>query len=79
MDKACAVTQRPRERLDPRVMGGVGASASEVEGRAGFIQEGAAFHSKWGKNPMWYPVSRSLPLPWWAVGTALDDQESASQ
>lgn len=70
MDKTCAVTQRPRERLDPPVMGGVGASASEVEGRAGFIQEGAAFHSKWGKNPMWHPVSGRLRLPWQAAGTA---------
>ena len=25
------------------------------------------------------PVSRRLLLPWWAGGTALDDQESASQ
>ena len=25
------------------------------------------------------PVSRRLLLPWWAAGTALDDQESASQ
>ena len=32
MEKACEVTWRPRERLDPLVMGGMGASASEVEG-----------------------------------------------
>ena len=32
MDKARAVTWRPRERLDPPVMGGMAASASEVEG-----------------------------------------------
>ena len=32
MDKAYAVTRRPRERLDPPVVGGTGASASEVEG-----------------------------------------------
>ena len=31
MDKAYAVTRRPRERLDPPVVGGTGASASEVE------------------------------------------------
>ena len=32
MDKACAVTRRPRERLNPLVVGVTGASASEVEG-----------------------------------------------
>ena len=32
MDEACAVTRRPRERLDPPVVGGMSASASEVEG-----------------------------------------------
>ena len=79
MDKACAVTRRPRERLDPPVVGGMGASASEVEGLSGFILGGgAALHSKWGKNPMWHPVSGSLPLPWQAAGRAMDDQESAS-
>ena len=57
MDKACAVTQRPRERLDPLVMGGMGASSSEVEGWAGFILGAATLHSKWGKNPTWHPVS----------------------
>ena len=61
MDKAYAVTRRPRERLDPPVVGGTGASASEVEGWPGFILGGAALHSKWGKNPMWHPVSRSPP------------------
>ena len=39
---------------------------------------GAALHSKWGKNPMWHPVSGSLPLPWQAAGRAMDDKESAS-
>ena len=48
-------------------------------GGAGFIHGDAALHSKWGKNAMCHPVSGRLPLPWWAVGTALDDQESASQ
>ena len=79
MDKACAVTRRPQERLDPLVMGGMGASASEVEGRARFIQGGIAFHSKCGKNPTWHPVSGRLPLPWRAATTATDDQESAFQ
>ena len=78
MDKPCAVTRRPQERLDPLVMGGMGASAPEAEGRARLIQGGATLHSKWGKNPTWHVVSGRPPLPWWAVGTATDEQESAS-
>ena len=78
MDKACAVTWRPRERLDPLVMGGMGTSASEVEGGARFILGGAALHSKWGKDPTWHLVSGSLPLPWQAAGRVMDDHESAS-
>ena len=73
MDKACVVTQRPQERLDPLVMGGTVPQHQRWRDEGG-----ASLNLKWGKNPTWHPVSGSLPLPWRAAGRAMDDQESAS-
>ena len=76
MDKACAMTRRPRERLDIWSWESHGPQHQKWRGEPG-SSTGLQPFTQVGKERL--PVSGRLPLPWWAAGTTLDDQESESQ
>ena len=63
MDTARAVTWRPQERLDPPVVGGTAASASEVEGKPGSSRVVQLFTQSGGRTPCGTRCPGASPCP----------------